>query len=184
MEIDGLDCPVTEKKKIKWNSMEDLMISMDCANWTEETKWKQYDSDTASVEFNVTELATDPPEAIGESDNVTKSWKGSTSKHKVSDGRGDELKVSDGVKDEFKSTERKVDALQVSDCKEDELKTTGKGGDASGSVDQNEQAPEPDPVEAADDIFKEEDVDPVEFELLLQETMTQLPETFFIMFSS
>ena len=126
MEIDGLDCPVTEKKKIKWNSMEDLMISMDCANWTEETKWKQYDSDTASVEFNVTELATDPPEAIGESDNVTKSWKGSTSKHKVSDGRGDELKVSDGVKDEFKSTERKVDALQVSDCKEDELKTTCK----------------------------------------------------------
>ena len=166
MEIDGVDCPLTDKKK--YNSMECLMISMDCANWSEETKWKQYDSDTASVEFNVTELATDLSVAIGVSDNLTESLKGSASKHRVSDGKGDELRVSDGLKDELKSIEEKVDTLQVSDGKGDELKTTGKGEDAIGIVDQNVQA-HSDPVDATDDIFKEDDVDPVEFERLLQE---------------
>ena len=53
---------------------------------------------------------------VGVSDNVIKSLKGSASKHRVSNGKGDDLKVSDGLKDELKLIEERLSYDEENQC--------------------------------------------------------------------
>ena len=136
MEVDEVEAQETNSKK--WTSVDKLLNSMDWDNWSEETKWKRYDSDTASVEFNVTEPVNESSKTMG-----------GTSKLKVPNGKEDKLKLME-VKDVVS---------QVSDGKEDELKTHNGGVDVIENVGHNDQAPL-----LVMGEFGEEDVDPIEFE--------------------